>query len=89
VFTSLTLRGGAGTLLWGYRPAVELKAWTISKHEGQWTLRATIARIDRFQARQTPLLFTAPRPGGFWAWAVEAIDLGDHALTAKLGPPEQ
>ena len=56
---------------------------------GDWILRGTIARIDKFQARQAPLLFTAPRPGGFWAWPIDAIEIGETSLRAHLGPPER
>jgi hypothetical protein len=92
VFQSLTIQGGAGSLLWGSRVAVELTSWRIvcTKAEGrQWILTATIGRVDQFQARQTPLLFTAPRAGGFWAWPIEALDIGETSLRASLGPPER
>jgi hypothetical protein len=89
VFHSLTLHGGAGSLLWGYRVAVELKFWHIMKLDGAWWLTGTIARVDKFQARQAPLLFTAPRDKGFWAWPIVSLDLGDTNLRAQLGPPER
>lgn len=94
MFTDVRLRGGgqAGPpagLLWGYRTAATLRAWTIAKIDGQWTLKASIESIDPFQARQTPLLFTAPRTGGMWAWPVIDLQVGAHSLVAKLGPPEQ
>jgi hypothetical protein len=54
-----------------------------------WTLTATIARVDAFMARQRPLLFSAPRAGGFWIWPIEEITIGTTTLTARLGPPEQ
>ena len=83
----LTIRGAAASLVWGSRTAAELSAWRIAKVEGQWCLAATIARVDRFQARQAPLLFTAPRPGGFWAWPIKSITVGESQLRAVLGPP--
>lgn len=92
MFQSLTLHGGAATILWGYRPAATLRSWRIAKVQGRWTLRATLERPDAFMLRQRPLLFTAPREGahdGFWAWGVEAIEVGATQLTATLGPPEQ
>ncbi len=91
MFERLTLHGTAASLLWGYQPAVTLRSWRIYKHEGQWTLSGTLATVDAFQARQRPLLFTAPRPGGFWAWSVVdgSLQLGAQQLVAKLGPPEQ
>jgi hypothetical protein len=92
VFDSLTIHGGAGSVMWGYRVAVELKTWRIVRAKadgGQWMLSATIARIDKFQSRQAPLLFTAPRAGGFWAWPIDAIEIGETSLRATLGPPER
>ena len=92
MFESLTIHGGAGSVLWGYRVAVELKSWRITRVKdegGAWILRGTIARIDKFQARQAPLLFTAPRPHGFWAWPIQKLALGETSLRAELGPPER
>lgn len=73
----------------GYRDAVVLKTWAIAKSEGHWTLTAAIARVDPYLSRQRPLLFTAPRPGGFWAWPLVDLQLGPSQLVAKLGPPER
>ena len=85
----LTLHGGRASLLWGYRTAIVLRSWSITKHDGTWTLVAALERVDPFQARQRPLLFTAPRAGGFWCWPIESLQLGTQQLTATLGPPEQ
>ena len=41
VFDSLTITGGAGSVLWGYRAAVELTAWRIVRVKaegGEWIL---------------------------------------------------
>ena len=92
MFDSLTIHGGAGALLYKSRVAIELTSWRIVRRKadgGQWILSATITRIDTFYARQTPLLFTAPKAGGFWAWPIAALDLGDTSLRAHLGPPER
>ena len=92
MFESLTVTGGAGSVLWGARVAVEVKRWTIRRVKsdgGHWILSATIARIDKFQARQAPLLFTAPRANGFWMWPIDAIEIGETNLRAYLGPPER
>jgi hypothetical protein len=90
-FRSLTLHGGRGALLWGYWEAITVRSWTIARQGKTWTLTATIDRLDAYQARQRPLLFTAPRPQGFWAWGVESITvgMGGQYLEATLGPPEQ
>jgi hypothetical protein len=93
VFTALRIHGAAASILWGHRPAVTLRSWSIAKVQGQWTLTGTIDRVDAFQCRQKPLLFTAPREGahdGFWAWGLEGpIEIGNNRIRAKLGPPEQ
>jgi hypothetical protein len=92
VFQHLTLHGGAAALLWGHRTAAELSSWHIARTgAGTWTLSATVARADAFQLRQKPLLFTAPRARGFWAWGVNAIEIAPpyRTLRATLGPPEQ
>ena len=92
MFNSLTIHGGVGSVLFGHLVAADLTDWRITRIKaegGVWMLSATIARIDRFQARRAPLLFTAPRAGGFMAWPIEAIDLGETSLRARLGPPER
>ena len=92
MFKKLTIRGKAGAILCGYYPAATLRAWSIAKVEGQWTLTASLERQVPFMLRKKPLLFTAPRDGardGFWAWGVESVSVGLHQVVAKLGPPEQ
>lgn len=87
--STLTVRGTKAALLWGWHEAITLKAWAIYKVKGEWMLTATMERVDPFQSRQRPLLFTAPRPGGFWAWSVSNLDIGARQLRATLGPPER
>ena len=91
MFDSLTVTGNAGAILWGYAIAVDLRSWRIARSQADpvWTLTATIARVDPVQARQRPLLFTAPRAGGYWAWPVQEISIGSLNLWARLGSPEQ
>ena len=91
MFDSLTVTGNAGAILWGYAIAVDVRSWRIARSQADpvWTLTATIARVDPVQARQRPLLFTAPRAGGYWAWPVHEISIGSLNLWARLGSPEQ
>lgn len=90
MFTSVTLHGSVGALVLGYRDAVTLTTWTIARTaEGTWTLTALVKRVDPYLSRQRPLLFTAPRPGGFWAWPLVDLQLGERGLMATLGPPER
>ena len=92
MFSTLAVTGVAGAVLWGHRTAIVVARWRIVRTKdtgGDWILSAAITRIDKFQSRQAPLLFTAPRPGGFWMWPVDAIEIGDTSLLAYLGPPER
>lgn len=86
------IHGGEATLLWGHQPAVVIKNWRIVRSvrtRQEWRLLATVVRVDAFQARQTPLVFVAPRAGGFWRWPITKLALGTTDLWATLGPPEQ
>lgn len=87
--STLVFRGTVGSLVWGYHTAATFRRWAIYKVKGDWMLTARIDTINYFQARQAPLLFTAPRPGGFYSWSVSAMDIGPQTLRAKLGPPER
>jgi len=93
VFDSLTVTGLAGAVMYGSREAVVIKSWRITRIKadgGHWMLSARIERVvSAFYARQAPLLFTAPRAGGFWLWPVDAIEIGETSLRAELGPPER
>lgn len=93
MFRALTVRGDAAAILRGYVEAATIVRWTITKSDtGSWSLHATITRVDRFQLRQRPLIFTSPRrtEGGFWCFPVlvDTIRLGETTLAARLGPPE-
>lgn len=85
------LHGAAGAILWGYHPAATFTTWTIRRRlDGVWRLKATCSRLDAFQCRQRPLLFSAMREHGFWAWGIESdLEIVGLQLKATLGPPEQ
>lgn len=88
MFEKFAMHGEAASLVWAYHTAATLTSWRVTKTpDKQWTLTATVARVDPFQARQRPLLFTAPHEKGRWAWEVQELHLGDGTLTATLGPP--
>ena len=89
MFDRITLHGGPASLVLGYKDAVVLRTWRITKADGRWTLTATVARVDPFLSRQRPLVFAAPRPQGFWCWPLVDLQLGATHLSATLGPPEQ
>lgn len=94
---SLTLKGRAGSLVWGYKPAATLATWTIERKRDEWqtgwewTLRAGLTgKIDAFALRQRPLLATLPRKGGFLTFPVRRLDVIETppGVLATLGPPE-
>jgi hypothetical protein len=89
----LVLRGRSASILWGHRPAATVSSWRVWKQRtkaGQvWRLSATVDRASAFDLRQSPLLFAAPRQGGFFLWPlVGAPRLEQKSLSAELGPPE-
>jgi hypothetical protein len=89
VFRNITLRGGAGSITWGYRTAAAVRGWSLYKNEkNEWRLVASIDRADRFQLSRSGLRFNAPRPGGFFSFPVLGVTVGREQLTARLGPPE-
>jgi hypothetical protein len=94
VFRTFVARGRRGAIVWGAGPAAELSTWAVARdREFHFSLRATVARADRFRLRQVPLMFTAPRPqkpAGLWYFPVlpNTLQVTGDALTAKLGPPE-
>ena len=67
-----------------------MRTWTIYRNaHGEWTLKATLGRVDPYALRQRPLLFTSPRTGGYWCWPIDQIQTDQLNLLARLGPPEQ
>ena len=95
-FRTLAIRGVGGAILWGgLRTAVDVGTWNIARSEppeAKWTLSARVRRVDRFQARQRPLVFTAPRfGGGRWFWPIRElnVNLDGTSLVAVLDHPEQ
>ncbi|HEV8445445.1 MAG TPA: hypothetical protein VGQ44_01450 [Gemmatimonadaceae bacterium] len=90
-FHRIRLRGVGGSLVWGWHTVATFKHWTIRKGGREiWLLTAAIERVEPYQIRMTPLLFSAPRETGPpWCWGVNSIDVGDRQLMARLGPPEQ
>lgn len=85
----ITLRGTRGSLLWGYHEAATFASWRIGKGPKGWHLAGTLARVDSFRVRQRPLLFSAPRDKGMWAWGIESLDIQGLTIRASLGEPEQ
>jgi hypothetical protein len=94
MFTTLSIRGGAASLLWGYRAVAVLTSYRITKNvKGEWRLSATLTRADVWQCQQAAkhkeLLFTAPKDKGRWCWELADVHVGTNELTATLGKPLQ
>lgn len=84
----MTVTGAEGYVRWGYRQAVLLRAWTITKDEhGILSLTGTVSDVDDFAVSQRPLKFAAPNG---WRWPVvsESLQMTGASLTAVLGPKE-
>jgi hypothetical protein len=92
----LTLHGPTGSIAWASRPIALVTGWHVrrkvdaDKKTATWRLEARLVPpVDHYQLRQRPLLFVAPRRGGFWCFPVKAIAvIADALLTADLDPPE-
>ena len=96
MFQNVRVHGARGEILWCARPAASLARWTVFREKDEktnrytWRLSAMLGeRVDRFQLRQHPLMFTAPRDRGFWVWPVLTVTVGQTTISAQLGPPEQ
>jgi hypothetical protein len=86
---SVTISGEQGAVLWGYREAATLRAWTLSRTDaGALTLSGTITMVDHQRISQRPLIFLVRRPDGIWRWPILTLQTAGEALTASLGPRE-
>jgi hypothetical protein len=90
MFDELVVTGGEATISWAWHTAAVCRSWRIykSRTRAQWSLVATVTRVDPYKLQQRPLLFNAPRKGGYWCWPVKAVTLTDKQITAALGPME-
>lgn len=90
MFDDLVMRSpGEATISWGWHTAAVCRGWCVHKtKDGRWSLEATLAQADPFKLQQRPLLFNAPRKGGYWCWPVQAVTVGTTHVMAQLGPPE-
>lgn len=84
----MRVTGAEGHIAWGYHIATTLRAWSLSRDEGQLTLTATVVTSDTFRLSQQPLVFVAQRQNGSWRWPVHTLQISDGTLIARLGPQE-
>jgi hypothetical protein len=86
--SGVTVRGVTASVRWGYAEAATLLHYTVTRQEGRWSARGTLARLDPFQMAQSPLVFVAPHAKGEWRWPILGCDYAGETFTATLGPPE-
>jgi len=76
------------SLRWGYHQAGVLRACTVTRTAGQWSLTGTVVRSDAFRLSQQPLVFEVTHATGSWRWPVTSLQMTDGMLHASLGPKE-
>lgn len=97
---ALAITGVVGSIRWGYYTAAGIHGYRVARSkDGVWSLTATVVLADAFKMAQTPLTFVALRTKkGLdgtcvvkteWRWAILSCERTEHALTARLGPPEE
>jgi len=87
----VTWSGVAASVKWGFRPAGEVRDWTVTRTGAVIELTATVVpgTWNTYAASQRPLVFVAPHQAGSWRWPIEELQNLDGALTARLGPRER
>jgi hypothetical protein len=82
--------GVHGRIAWHYAPAADICGFVVERDEhGVLTLRAHVANADDYKMTQPGLAFIVTLQRGSWKWPiVEVLGYRDHALFARLGPPE-
>ena len=90
------IRGaGPARIVWGYRTAAELGAWSITvdrdDEDDPASLRlrlaaAHVAVVDAYALRQRPLAFVVDRPGRpVLTWPVITLDATPAGIRGELG----
>lgn len=86
----VVMRGAAGGVKWGYYPAADLGAWSLTidpSSGGQ--LSAAVVSHDGYRLSQQPLTFVVRRSSGqAWTWPIESLTVQNGSITARLGPQE-
>lgn len=83
-----TVTGVIAEVKWFHYVAAGIHAWTITRPDGEWHLRAQIVLSDKFKMAQRPLTFVAPHQGGFWRWPIASFEMENGVLVARLGELE-
>ena len=79
------LTGVQGRLERGYFVAATIEGYTVTQHDGQWSLTAKLVTADAYQLTQRPLMFVAG-PRDTWRWAVLTCTVTNGRLSAQLAP---
>lgn len=90
MFDAWRIRGGAASLVWGYRTVAGISDWTASRAKrGEVRLVATLTQADARQCQQAAeyreLIFVAPRDTGTpWTWGLDGLKFEGRRLTGRL-----
>lgn len=89
--STVTVRGVAGALYWGYYLAGTVKAWTATRSatNPHGTITATIVTLDAYRATQRPMMFVVSHQHGSWRWPIVDLQIAEGGMTAQLGPPQE
>lgn len=85
----LAIRGVVGSIKWGYYTAAAINGYKVTRKDKSWYLRGNVVDADAFKMSQRPLLFVAPTDKGDWVWPIEAFDIQNGKLTARLRAPKE
>ena len=78
---TITIRGAAAKLVWGYHQAAVLGSWEM---DGP-TVTAKVISHDAFKVSQQPLTFVVQRPTGhLWTWRVQSLQITGTTLSASI-----
>lgn len=83
-----TVTVAEGRLRWGYHLAGTVRGGTVTCTDGAWSLVGTVAETDAYRLAQRPLSFVVMVKSGAWTWPIEALQIANGTLTARLGSPE-
>jgi len=77
---TITIRGAAAKLVWGYHQAAVLGSWEM----GPGTVTAKVISKDDFMVTQAPLTFVVPHAHGKWVYTVNSLQITGQTLMASI-----
>ena len=84
-----SIRGVVAQVKFNYFTAAAVEGYSVVREDvkgAAWTATGRVVLSDPYLLTLRPLLFIAPVKGGAFRWPVNAIEVVDGRLVAKLGP---